>query len=307
MQPTQLCRRAIRFEMMGDPDGNLWQRTVWRLAGLYGDQLGTTSGQSDIAAPRQSRRKQQSAEMAALRDEVRSLRSDLMSRSRFDAAIGSAVSGLETAVYPWLWASDIGARLAQVQLNRVIPLRIYLRQARPDTVSAISTAVTDVASVLGLEVAYEYPLVEASWFKRWFARTRDVATRPEIADRLMKLERAIELQGLQVPQAQVDLAQAEAATKLITAMPDDIPAAAQVGSLLVISVPGHALMTRTLTQQELITLETHQDLLTDPETTLKRLTELCTGKAPEGSSRVSLPKSFGELADDTDAPPRLTT
>jgi hypothetical protein len=135
-------------------------------------------------------------------------------------------------------------------------------------------ALAEAFVMLDWVFAADYPVESGSLFKRWFVRTGHPTTPAAVGERLQKIERAIEVQGLAGPQADVDFVEAQAAATVIGAIPRDVPAAAQIGSLLVINIPGKAFMSRTLTTNELIQLERNQDVLKDPATTLDRLKAL---------------------------------
>lgn len=89
-------------------------------------------------------------------------------------------------------------------------------------------------------------------------------------ERFAKGERALELQALQKPQAAIDKDQAEAVAAIITALDKTEDAICQVGSILLLKSKGR-LITRTLTQKELIHLEQHPELLKSPDEILVAL------------------------------------
>ena len=93
--------------------------------------------------------------------------------------------------------------------------------------------------------------------------------------------------GLGQPQAEIDAKQADAVSKLITALKDYPYGAMQVGSILLIKTNGNrpSIQAKTLTQKELIHLENNQDLLASPATLLQRLSEISRG-APSTSISI---------------------
>ena len=109
-------------------------------------------------------------------------------------------------------------------------------------------------------------------------RTKEVASQPEVADRLAKIERALDIKGLGTPQAEIDNKQAGAIAALTTALANTPSAAIQVGSILYLklTINGDAVVqARTLTQRELIVLESNQNLLNSPATIMTELSRLC--------------------------------
>lgn len=164
-----------------------------------------------------------------------------------------------------------------VRLPRFIPLRAYLSES-PAHVEDVSRAITSLVEAFGFEIADDFPAIHGSWFKSWFAKLGETATQPEVAARLVKVERALELKGLEAPQAEIDAKQAEAVAKLMSSIENVPNAALQVGSILLVKLTkgdGPVVQVRTLTQRELIQLENNQNLLTSPSTVLDRLAELC--------------------------------
>jgi hypothetical protein len=174
---------------------------------------------------------------------------------------------LSAEAHQWLSLQSLGIETSEVRLTRFIPLRVYLSEVPEHGVETVDGAVTDLAKVFGFEIADDFPGIQGSWYKKWFARTKRAVTHPEVIKRLDKIERAIELQNLQIPQAEVDGKQAEAVINLMKSIENVPSAAIQVGSILLIKVQttaGPILQVRTLTQNELIQLENNQKLLCRP-------------------------------------------
>jgi hypothetical protein len=211
-------------------------------------------------------------------------------------SLSSIQHTLSSTTHEWLAIQSLGIDASEARLSRFLPVRIYLSDGSDDAVEGISDAVDGVLNAFGFEITDEFPTIRGSWFKKLFAKTADAATQPEVAERLQKIERAIELRGLGQPQAEIDLKQAEAVAKLMEAVRDVPLAAMQTGSILVIKVPGPngaMVQARTLSQLELIHLENNQELLTSPSDLLERLSQLCHASAggdndvsPENSSRL---------------------
>jgi hypothetical protein len=189
------------------------------------------------------------------------------------------IATLKDILYPRLWDEDIGGTPSDIPLYRLIPLRAYVggETGTKREVNAIAKSVEELALSAGFEPDHESPARVGSWFKEWRARSKDRLRSPEMAERLAKLEQAAELKLLGQPQAESDELRARAAAELLTVLPKDRPAAVQIGSVLILSVPDRGVIARTLTNRELIQLERNQDLLSNPETMLARLSELCRG------------------------------
>ena len=110
---------------------------------------------------------------------------------------------------------------------------------------------------------------------KWFAKSREALTKDEVVERLQKVERAIELQYVEKPQAEVDKALSQGAAELVKAFERVDVAVAQLGSLLILKAPNNsgssALLVRTLSRRELTIIENNPELLTDPANLLKSL------------------------------------
>jgi hypothetical protein len=162
-----------------------------------------------------------------------------------------------------------------------LPVRVYLSEASRDDIRNVTKAVSQIADAFGFTVSDEFPEKTGSWWKKWFVKTKDAATQPEVSQRLEELERALQLRGLGKPQAEIDKTQAEAVALLLKAV-DGIPnVAIQTGAILLVKTAqngSNCLQVRTLTQRELIHLEKHQDLLTTPDTVLSQLAGLARSK-----------------------------
>lgn len=187
----------------------------------------------------------------------------------------------------------LGLPHERVKLTRIVPVRAYIDQTPEGAIGAISSAITEVLTAFGFDVADEFPEIKGSWFKKWFSKSKEVLSQPQVIERLEKIERAVELKALGKPQAEIDDKQAGAIAKLIKAL-DKVPnAAVQAGSVLVVKLTtpkGPVIQARTLTQEEMIELENNQLLLQDPSEVLGRLASACmsTRKSPA-------PKSIGEV------------
>jgi hypothetical protein len=193
---------------------------------------------------------------------------------------------LSASTHEWLAIQSFSFDAPNICLPRFIPLRVYLSQTSDDTITYINRAIGSILDAFGFEFADEFPAIRGSWYKKWFAKTAEVTTQPEVTKRLEKLERALELKGLGYPQAEIDAKQAAAVAELLGALKDIQNAAIQVGSILLIKQSvGPMIQVRTLTQAELIHLENNQALLSSPHNLLERLSDIC---------RISVPKS--ELA-----------
>jgi hypothetical protein len=192
---------------------------------------------------------------------------------------------LKTDVHTYLVAQSMGLDLNAIPLPRFVPVRVYLSEASRNDIQNVSRAVSRIADAFGFTVSDDFPERTGSWWKKWFVRTKEVATQPEVKQRLEELERALKLKGLGKPQAEIDKTQAEAVALLIKAVEKIPNVAIQTGAILLVKTTqngNNCLQVRTLTQRELIHLEKHQDLLTTPDTVLSQLAGIARNAEQSG-------------------------
>jgi hypothetical protein len=185
---------------------------------------------------------------------------------------------LSAETHEWLALQSLGLDSTHARIRRFIPVRVYLSETPGYAIQNVSDAIDSVVRAFGFNISDEFPEVKGSWFKKWFVKTKEVAAQPEVAERLAKIERAIDLKGLGLPQASIDEKQAAAVTKLMKAVESVPNAAIQAGSILLIKINssnGPIVQVRTLTQRELLHLENNQCLLSSPADLLQKLSALC--------------------------------
>lgn len=191
------------------------------------------------------------------------------------AEVSDKQTATQRELHAYLAVAALGLDPRKVPLQRFLPVRIYLSVDDRRAVALISQALTAFAQSIDLEIADEFPEETGSWFKRLFTRTKDAVTQPEVTKRLRKAERALELAALQKAQADIDLKQAEAASHLIRSLENTPNGVCHVGSIFVVKVTdetnGPRIVTRSLTQAEMIELEQHTELIKRPQEMLRLL------------------------------------
>lgn len=194
------------------------------------------------------------------------------------ASSQEAHAELKEDVHGYLVLQSLGVDLSSVPLPRFIPIRVYLSEGDQKRTRSVSNAIRHLLDVYGFSVSDDFPEESGSWWKKWFAKTREVATQPEVIERLKKIERAVELQGLHKPQSEINRNEAEAVAALLKAVENVPMAAIQAGAILLIKTnspqSGPCVQVRTLTLRELTHLERNQKLLASPHDILAKLTEL---------------------------------
>ena len=185
---------------------------------------------------------------------------------------------LQHELHGFLAIQTLGLNLTDVPLPRYLPMRVYLSEANASQVEAVSGALQSFAEGLGFTISDEFPEEKGSWFKKWFAKTKEAVTQPEVMCRLEKMERALEMKRLHEPQAEIDKKQAEAVATLVKSLEGIPTAAMQIGSLLFVKLQSPdgkpCIQVRSLTQRELVHLERNPKVLASPSDVFQRLAEV---------------------------------
>jgi excisionase family DNA binding protein len=147
-----------------------------------------------------------------------------------------------------------------------VPVRIYLEDGIDP--ERVESAVIDLLEAYGFTVEDRNPPVMGSWFGE--LRVKAKRSNPSVDDQLAKLARAIELQGLDRPQSEVDLNQAEAVRRLLSALATEENALIQSGSIFIIKIDGNIIV-RNLTQLELSYYNRNPALFKNPRKALDAL------------------------------------
>jgi hypothetical protein len=178
-------------------------------------------------------------------------------------------------LHHYLMYQSVGVESQNIALDRFIPVRVYLSDDEVEDIENVTNAVTGLLDAFGFQFSDDFPAEKGSWWKKWFARSKEVITQPEVTDRLAKIERAIDIKGLHKPQADVDKTQAEAIATLIASVKDIQSVAIQAGSILLVKVTNGkgdpCLQVRTLSTKELIYLENNQHILCKPAKIMESL------------------------------------
>lgn len=180
-------------------------------------------------------------------------------------------------IQSYLWLLSTGADIASINLKRYVPVRIYISDPVPssDELHSLIHALDELSSSIGFERSGEFPSEQGSWWKQIFYRTKDAVSQEGVQRKLTKVEQAIQTNYLDKPQAEANVHQAEAVSKLVDSLKEVPDACIQVGSLLMVkttSVDGKPMVVaRTLTAQELKLLEENQPMLRCPDRILELL------------------------------------
>ncbi len=168
---------------------------------------------------------------------------------------------------------------SEQRTHQEVNICAFIQNDDPTKAEKVFEALNSLIEALRLVVTDDPPPQSGSWLKRWVTRTTDALSEPEVAERLKKLERAVDLHALHKTQAVVDQNQAAALQAVLGALQGVDDAAIQVGSLLILQTvsngSGRRVVARTLTQKELAELERDPSLLRNPSEILQLLAVRC--------------------------------
>jgi hypothetical protein len=225
---------------------------------------------------------QQSELNENLGSQIESVRGKLGEVISSIASLEQKNTELSAGTHEWLAIQSLGIDAAEVKVSRFVPLRVYLSDTPNRAVEDVSDAIRKLLEAFKFEISDDFPPIQGSWYKKWYAKTAEATTHPEMIKRLEKIERAVELKGLGQPQADIDKKQSEAVAVLLKSIEKVPNAAIQAGSILLVKITsdsGPVIQVRTLTQRELIQLENNQNFLSSPGDLFDRLAKLC--QAPD--------------------------
>ncbi|MEU9690593.1 TetR/AcrR family transcriptional regulator [Amycolatopsis japonica] len=154
------------------------------------------------------------------------------------------------------------------QVARSVPVSMYLGSG--ENAVEVEAAVRAVLDTQGIDIVEPGEPVIGSWFRLMLGRTKKTLTSEQMADLMARVERAIELQLLHKPQAEINAAELDGVAKLITALGKEQNACVQIGSVFLLKVDG-TIVSRTVSQREMAFLERNSGLLSTPREVLGAL------------------------------------
>lgn len=156
---------------------------------------------------------------------------------------------------------------------------------------AIFDALDALAIVLGYEAPVEVEIGQGSILRKARTALRRGLTSEQVRQRLVKVERALELAGIEERQANVDIKTAEAVEKLLGGLEKVPQACMRVGSLLLVKYEdnqGPVLLVRSMSQLEIRALERYPEIQRHPRTAIEALaTAMLSLEATAGEGVVS--------------------
>jgi hypothetical protein len=163
------------------------------------------------------------------------------------------------------WVGDSQATLAQ-SLAKDFSVSLYLSNPTDNEIHAVEGVLDCLRDCLRCKLERESPPEYGSWFKKWWWR---FTGSEQLNDLLVKLQRALEIKALDLPQAEVD-------EKLLTSAAQFLQAAGEndvvlkIGSVLLVK-QGAAIVVKSLTSHEFIYLDRNPQFLKLPDQILDAL------------------------------------
>lgn len=192
-----------------------------------------------------------------------------------------SLKGLVVLVEPSVDAKQPLLERAPVEAS--MGVAAWLDTSDPAVARKVFEALDDLVEILGYNRPENEDIRRGSFWRQASAWMRKAVGSDEVKDRLIKVERAIELQHLDSKQADVDSKIGETVGQLIASL-DEIPQAClQAGSILLIKYHdgrGPVLLMRSLSQLEIRALERYPEIQMRPREALQALSAAVTSLEP---------------------------
>lgn len=207
-----------------------------------------------------------------------SLASRLEELSHELSALSEETGEIRREVHEKFLIDTMGLSGSRVKQTRFIPMRVYISEDDPQTVSKVERAALNLIERLGFLTATEFPPEKGSWFRKWISKSSDALTSDEVKDVMKKGKRAVELATIDKKRAEVNKENAIAAAEFIKAIENVPKAVAQFGSLLIIKGCGADgecnIFTRVLSEREMEYIENNQNIMKDANHVLDKLASI---------------------------------
>ncbi|TCC18659.1 hypothetical protein [Kribbella sindirgiensis] len=151
---------------------------------------------------------------------------------------------------------------------------VYLDSDDDEALGRALGAVDNLVQVMGYEEPQHIQVERGSIFRRSKAAAQKALRSKDLQDRLIKVERAVELEKIDLKQAEVDIREAEAAGKLMQSLAEIPQACIRIGSMFLIkhdSPGGQVVLIRNLSQLEIRALEKFPEIQKDPRSAIDAL------------------------------------
>lgn len=199
------------------------------------------------------------------------------------ASIESSILSINDSQRSSNWSLSLGASFSTMRTHRTAPVRVYTKQGlNLKTQRELQTALEAVLDEYGFNIDLDLPAETSSFWKRFWVRTKNIATQKEVEDRFIKLERALETRHIDKPQAEANKLNADSFSAIMKSLEGVDDACVQLGNILLVKytpltvVPCKPkVVVRTLSPLEMHAIEQDQTLLKEPRAIIRQL-ELLT-------------------------------
>jgi hypothetical protein len=175
-----------------------------------------------------------------------------------------------------------------IQSARAPKVSMYLSTDDDETINHVVQCVDKLVDYLGYDGPFSVEIEKGSFIRRSFAVMKKSLTSTDVADRLTKVERALELHSIDVKQVEVDEKAAKVVAELMGALQDVPSACIKVGSTLLIKYERGdrpVVLSRQLSQLELRAWEKFPEIQKEPSKAIEALSLAIEGLAePESKS-----------------------
>lgn len=179
-----------------------------------------------------------------------------------------------------------------VSAENEVPVSVYIDSDDEDEIASVIEAVKELTHALGYEEVGEPDIRRGSFWRR--SRAVAATGMDELKSRLMKVERGLELAQLDLRQAEVNVKESEAVSKLLSALEGTERVCILVGSVFLVKyvVNGQqVVVVRNLTQLEMHALTKFPEIQTRPEEALQALAiAIASTPALEGNGDDAIPE-----------------
>lgn len=285
--PIEDLTRRLRRSFEKAPMGMQWRRSLTRTADeiyqhirtdleiITREQFRRQEGRENLSRPSNRIDRSISTLEARILNIGKTI-SEIQDRQvNFESKISTNLRSIADELKTFEWGLSIGILPEDLLAKRSIPVRIYLSEALgDDTHRQIIDAVAAALEELHFEKNTELPEEGGSWWKRFWATTKDPAIQAEVYRRLEALERGAEIAIIEKPQASANKDHATAIATLIKALEKSNKAAIHAGNVLLLKNNGDYIV-KTLSPAQMRALEKNPELMKNPHKLLVLLKSSC--------------------------------
>ena len=164
-----------------------------------------------------------------------------------------------------------------------ISVAVYVDSDDEEKARHVLQRVDQLVREMGYGDPTDIQLERGSLFRRSKAEASQILHSEELRSRLAKVERGLELAGLELRQAQVDHGEAQAISMLLAEIKDIPRVCIRAGSVMLVKYTTHdgpVLLVRTLLQLEIHALDQYPEIQKNPECLLESLATAIESSGP---------------------------